>query len=164
MLRLFLLSAAAMTLAACPGPDDPPIEPTYENIENLVRESCAFTVSCHGGLGRGKGRLNFATLLDEGTPVTTVLNGEPSCEYNRMPRVDPGHPENSWLMVKLEGAHSGSLLNFTPASDWDPMVDRNTDGKLSSIYVSAHRRRRTLVRGDHAHGRPALAQPASCFS
>lgn len=121
---------ALCVLSGCPGPDDPPLEPTYENVENIVRESCSFTVSCHGGLGRGKARLNFASLLDEGIPITTVLNGEPSCEYNRMPRIDPGHPENSWLMIKIAGAHNGAALNFTPDADWDPMVASNTDGTL----------------------------------
>lgn len=130
MLRFATVLVAASLLAGCPGPDDPPIEPTYENVENLVRESCAFTVSCHGGLGRGKARLNFAALLDDGVPITTELNGVTACEYNRMPRIDPGHPENSWLWIKISGAHTGARLDFTPASDWEHGVAMNSDGTL----------------------------------
>jgi hypothetical protein len=55
-----------------------------------------------------------------------ALVGVPSCEYDRMMRVDPGHPERSWIMVKLAGPvrfrQYADFIDFMPAADWTPGV------------------------------------------
>jgi len=109
--------------------DDAPLEPTYENVAAVLERSCgASSMSCHGGI-RGNASLNLGTAMDTGQPYTELLVGVESCEYSFMPRVDPGNPENSWLMVKLEGAHSddGELL-FEPDPGWDPGIEPRADG------------------------------------
>lgn len=82
---------------------------TYAQVAALFESRCGGTVGgCHGGVN-GSAALAFEEVGSNPKVViqdlTTVLNGVPSCENNVMPRVDPGNPENSWLMVKL-GGHS----------------------------------------------------------
>lgn len=124
----------AAMVGACGGSDavdDPVLEPTYANVEQTIRTSCAFQESCHGGSGNGKARLNFARLLAAGTPITEALVGVDACEYDFMPRVDPGNPEGSWLWIKVAGAHDASgFLTFTPDPAWDPELSRNSSGEL----------------------------------
>jgi hypothetical protein len=63
-----------------------------------------------------------ANLIFEGvTDVTTVLNDVPSCQYDFMPRVDPGSPDTSWLMVKLTAeADAMNRIQFTADPSWVP--------------------------------------------
>jgi hypothetical protein len=130
------------TLAACGGDDEPTtLEPTYDNVEAIVARSCAFNTSCHGG-ATGQARLNFALHLDAGEPITTAFENpdgspRPSCEYDLMPVVDPGDPDNSWLMVKIEGdVTPDGLVDFTPATSWmpgttDPQCPRTEGGDVT---------------------------------
>jgi len=133
----FIVSLAALLpLTGCGDddvPPDPPLEPTYENVEMIVRQSCTFSGSCHGGTSSGRGRLNFQRVSDDDRPITDVLFEVPSCEYNRFARVKPGFPEESWLWIKIdhEADARGKLL-FTPADDWDAGVRRLADGGLAS--------------------------------
>lgn len=129
----------AVPLAAC-GDDEEvgTIEPTYENVQDTIDTSCTFS-SCHGGGGVGGGMLNLAMAIDAGD-LRTVLVDVPACQYDPMPRVDPGNPENSWLMVKLTGAHDADgRIQFTPDPAWAAAVDTSApstcplveDGELS---------------------------------
>jgi hypothetical protein len=108
-----------------------PFEPTYEHVEFVIRRSCSFSSSCHGGRGRGEARLNFAAVTNVGEPVTDLLNGVLSCEYDRMPRIDPGNPDNSWLWIKLtaETDDEGFIL-FEPDDDWEHGLEEDEDGLL----------------------------------
>lgn len=117
--RSLIVFLPVAIFAGCSGDDDETIAPTYENVEITLSRACAFSTSCHGGAGRGSADLNFATAIESGT-VLEVLT-VPSCEYSRMPRVDPGNPDGSWIMVKLEGEHDADgNLTFTPDADWTP--------------------------------------------
>lgn len=119
----------ALTLLVVACGDDAPLEPTYENVEALIDVSCgSASSSCHGGV-RGSARLNFQVLADEGRPYTDALVGVESCEYDFIPRVDPGNPDGSWLMVKIEGAHDAEgELTFTPDPGWDSGLVPRMDG------------------------------------
>ncbi len=130
--------AALTVLAACGGdddgpPPDPALEPTYENVEAIVRQSCTFSGSCHGGTSSGRGRLNFQRAFDEGRPITDELFEVPSCEYAPYPRVKPGVPEESWLWLKIDSPTdaSGNIV-FTPDPSWDSGVRVLPDGGLAS--------------------------------
>lgn len=121
-----LLAAVFAALPACGGGG----APTYEDIAVEVRRSCSAPGACHGG-EEGQAMLNFGAALESDRPVTEILNGVPSCEYDAMPRVSPGDPEGSWLMVKLDGAHSeaGDLL-FEPDPSWESGLEPRPDGTL----------------------------------
>lgn len=116
-------------LVACAP--EPPLEPTYANVAALFEASCSFD-SCHGGRGVGAATLNFAAARAAGVSYDLLLVGEPACMYDRMPLVDPGNPDNSWLMLKVAGPHMGSAVAFTPASDWDHGLTPRADGRLPS--------------------------------
>ena len=125
MLRFASLVSCLLALVGCGDPE--PLEPTYENVAAVIHRSCGgASNSCHGGIN-GNARLNFGLAEGEGTPYTELLVDVPACEYDAMPRVDPGNPDNSWLWIKLQGAHDaeGRIL-FTPAATWDPTGDERT--------------------------------------
>ena len=119
-----LLLASVVCAAACGGSKDGDRAPapTHENVAALIDRSCAFGTSCHGGEGDGQARLNFAAAArfddalfeDGGAPRA-------ACEYDRMPLVDRGNPDGSWIMVKLDGPVDG--LDRIVPGDWGPETD-----------------------------------------
>ncbi len=142
-LRARLALALALALTGCPStpgtpndaaspedaatpvhdsgpPEDAAVVPppgTYDNVTRIFTASCNFT-SCHGGAGAGAAMLNLQRSMTNGTLVADLV-GHASCEYDAMPLVDPGHPENSWLYLKTTGSHTGTRLDFTPDAAWD---------------------------------------------
>ena len=128
MASRFTIALGALVLAACGGDDSNGArEPTYENVEATLAVSCAFSATCHGGASRGQADLNIQTAMGDGTLLDQLLL--PSCEYSRMPRVDPGNPDNSWLMVKITAPHdpSSGAIEFTPDADWVPDAGGHPD-------------------------------------
>ena len=125
-----------LSLAGCGDDDvvpDPPLEPTYENVERIVRQSCTFSGSCHGGTASARGRLNFQRLFDSGRPITDILFEVPSCEYAPYPRVFPGDPDRSWMWIKINNeADSRGKLLFDAGPEWDAGVRRLSDGGLAT--------------------------------
>jgi hypothetical protein len=135
--RLGLLACALLTAPlsgiGCSGDDTPPpADPTYENVEPIIRTSCAFSSSCHGGMGNGQSMLNFGRHLTAGEPFTMALfdgmNNRPACQYDMMPLIEPGDPDNSWLMVKIDGMHDMGTIVFMPDASWDPGIMRDAMG------------------------------------
>jgi len=125
----FVTPLLALGLAHCgtpaPAPDagsdaGPPLPGTYENVAMIFQSSCAFA-SCHGGTGTGAAQLNLASSIGAGT-LAEDLSGQPSCQYSAMPLVTPGDPAQSWLYLKVSGAHAGVRVDFTPAASWDPGI------------------------------------------
>lgn len=124
-LRPSALACALLVL----GCEQGPLEPTYENVAGIFDSSCSFS-SCHGG-SRGEAELNFAAAREAGVLYTELLIDVPACEYDLMPLIDPGNPDNSWLYLKVTHAHDADgYLTFTPAADWDPGIERDPDTGL----------------------------------
>ncbi len=129
-----ILVAASFGCGDDPGPV--PLEPTYDNVEAVLTRSCTFSIACHGGPGSGQANLNFTATED----MTTVLSGVSACQYDRMPRVDPEHPESSWLMVKIDGTHDEmGTIQFTPDADWPPPAGSDCEdfGVLMPLGIGA---------------------------
>ena len=132
-------AAVWMTLvASCSGDDTSP-EPdggsdsAYTRVESIVVRSCAFSATCHGGIGDGQAGLNFARSLQVGGTVVDALTDDgapkPSCEYSARPLLTPGEPERSWFFTKISGDSRGVDLVFEPDPSWDPGITRGTDGR-----------------------------------
>lgn len=117
------MGAVALLLAACGGNTTPgsdagaPMPGTYENVVSIFRTSCAFS-SCHGGTGAGASMLNLERGIAMGT-LRADLVDQASCQYDLMPLVTAGDPMNSWLYLKVAGAHTGTAFDFTPDASWD---------------------------------------------
>lgn len=123
------LDAAAPHDAASAGVDAGAL---YPQVQAILARSCAYQ-RCHAGPLLGGG-----LDLSPGTDYAAALVGVPACEYERMARVEPFHPERSWLMVKLTADFRGPgdplafYIHFEPDPDWDPELrgcrDRADDG------------------------------------
>ena len=116
---------------ACSEETTPPTPATYEAVEEIIVGRCATNAaSCHGGDGEGSGRLNFGRLLAMGAPITDAMNGVTACQYSQWSLVEPGNPEESWLMVKLvhEFDADGNIVGFDPDPSWDPGITPDDSG------------------------------------
>jgi hypothetical protein len=98
----------------------PPRPASYAAVVDILRRSCAY-LRCHAGPYVGGG-----LPLQPGADYASVLVNVPACQYERMKRVEPYHPERSWLMIKLTASfrdaddpYAGYIF-FESDPDWDP--------------------------------------------
>src|SRR5688500_11954272 len=81
-----------------PRPPPPPIEATLESIqENVFSAICT---NCHTGAGAPQG-----LRLEDGMSHAMLVN-VPSTEVPSLLRVEPGNPDDSYLVQKIEGTAS----------------------------------------------------------
>jgi hypothetical protein len=100
-----------------------------------MRGACVFS-ACHDSISPGGG-LNLEGPLASGT-MREALVGVSSCQYDLMPLVDPGNPDNSWLWLKLSGPHTAAnVLEFTASPTWipDPRPECPTPPMISPFGV-----------------------------
>jgi hypothetical protein len=77
------------------GEEPPPLVAEFQSIQdNVFTPICT---ACHAGGGAPLG-----LRLDEGNSYAMLVN-EPSVEVEELLRVDPGNPDDSYLIQKLEG-------------------------------------------------------------
>lgn len=94
----------------------------YAKLDTIIGERCAIS-RCHSGPTFAAG-LYFPRDKNFRDQLVNV----PSCEYDRMMRIEPGNPEKSWLMVKLasdvyETPERSGWIKFTPEPGWIPSDD-----------------------------------------
>jgi hypothetical protein len=77
------------------GGDDSPIEATLESIQDNVFTPICTT--CHAGAGAPQG-----LRLEEGMSQAMLVN-VPSVQVPALLRVEPGNPDDSYLVQKIEG-------------------------------------------------------------
>lgn len=75
---------------------DAGVAPTFAAVQTLFVRRCAAGSTCHGDGGQGGLSLVGPSVYDD-------LVGHPSVGFPALPRVDPGHPERSFLWLKLDG-------------------------------------------------------------
>lgn len=71
---------------------------TFADVEALFVRRCAAGSACHGPGGQG-------SLSLVGPDVYDALVAHPAAAYPALPRVTPGHPEQSFLWLKLDGCY-----------------------------------------------------------
>lgn len=69
---------------------------TFVEAQRLLTRRCAAGTACHGPNGQGLLNLMSTTLYDD-------LVRHPASQVPALSRVDPGHPERSYLWMKMEG-------------------------------------------------------------
>jgi hypothetical protein len=108
--RCAWVAATALVLApGCPSADDDDsavLEPTPEPTPapatwTVVFDLIAFRCGCHDAVEQASGMYD---LTDEDS-AWSVLVGVPSFDVPTMNRIEPGDPENSYLVRKIEGRH-----------------------------------------------------------
>src|SRR5688572_7698047 len=141
------------------GGGDPPIEATLESIqENVFSAICT---NCHVGAGAPEG-----LRLEEGMSHAMLVN-VPSGEVPTLLRVEPGNPDDSYLVQKIEGTASVGAqmpLGGPALSDEQVAAIRQwiTDGALETTAAKssvAAAQLRLLAPVPEAEIRPADAPP-----
>ena len=141
------------------GGGDPPIEATLESIqENVFSAICT---NCHVGAGAPEG-----LRLEEGMSHAMLVN-VPSGEVPTLLRVEPGNPDDSYLVQKIEGTASVGAqmpLGGPALSDEQIAAIRQwiTDGALETTAAKssvAAAQLRLLAPVPEAEIRPADAPP-----
>jgi hypothetical protein len=110
-------------------PPEPPIGPTFTEIQETVFVPFC---TCHTGANPPQGLvLNTQATYD-------LLVDEPSAEMPTLLRVEPGNPDNSYLIRKLEGGPNiiGAQMPFggppLPQDIIDEIRAWITDGALNN--------------------------------
>src|SRR5690606_2534337 len=96
------------------------LDPSFATVESIMDRSCTFAGTCHGGDGVGGARLQFDSNGIKAALFARDGGPRASCEYPPMPLVDPGSPDNSWLIVKIEGPVDDS--DRIVAGPWGPVA------------------------------------------
>ena len=119
-----------------PPPPSPPFGANFSEIQsNVFTPTCAVS-GCHTGAGAPQG-----LRLDETTSYALLVNVA-STQNGTLLRVDPGDPDNSYLIQKLEGNASvgGQMpLDRTPLAQATIDVIRQwiTDGAIDDRAASS---------------------------
>ncbi len=96
----------------------------FPEVRAILERSCA-KQTCHGDLTMNA----FLTFMT--SDIRAQLVDVLACEYDRMPRVSPFQPDQSWLMVKLAGPQRfvqyADFIDFKPDPDWRPATPECTD-------------------------------------
>lgn len=104
--RVLPIAIVLVALVACehdnpvetdPPGDDPPEESMFSQIQTeIFNTNCALS-GCHAGSNPQQGM-----DLSEGQAYAAIV-GVPSTERPELMRVEPGNPDDSYLLMKIEG-------------------------------------------------------------
>ena len=110
-------------------------ELSFESLyENIFSASCAFS-SCHSAIER-KGDLSLETLADARSELVGIPPSNDTAGAAGMLRVDPGNPDNSFLLRKLLAPGPGEG-NRMPANSSTPLSDRTVGAVRDWILAGA---------------------------
>ncbi len=102
--------------------------------ENLFATTCAFS-SCHSSQAR-RGDLSLGSLEDARNELVGIAASNDTADDAGMLRVDPGNPDNSFLLRKLIGPGPGEG-NRMPANAATPLSDAVTGAVREWILAGA---------------------------
>ena len=106
------------------APDWADAPASFLAAQSVIQTSCTF-VRCHGGPFMLAAGLWFDPYGSIRGPLVNV----PACEYDRMMRVAPGDPANSWMVVKLTASQDPvtHAILFSPEAGWAPVASCGLD-------------------------------------
>lgn len=108
---------------------------SFESLyENLFAPTCAFS-SCHSAQSR-KGDLSLGSLEDARAELVGIASTNPAADAAGMLRVDPGNPDNSFLLRKLMGPGPGEG-NRMPANSSTPLSERTIGAVRDWVLAGA---------------------------
>ena len=82
--------------------DDVPVEPVpFSQVQEIFTRTCAMP-ACHGRGADGGGG-SGGLFLTDGVTSHRAMVDQPSDQVGRLRLVTPGDPDNSYLVVKVEG-------------------------------------------------------------
>lgn len=91
-----------VTDAAADADEDVPATPvTFTQVQEIFTRTCAMP-ACHGRGADGGGGSGGLFLTDDSTSYGAMVN-QPADQLRRMQLVAPGDPDQSYLVVKIEG-------------------------------------------------------------
>jgi hypothetical protein len=110
-------AAAVPPFTSCASTSSPEVS-FQKDIRPIFEQSCSLTSSCHGqpSANVSTSGLIFLGAADGGTGAAEILQGlvgVASPEDKQRVLVDPGHPEDSYLMHKLDS----DMCGFAAACD-----------------------------------------------
>lgn len=92
----------SLMISACDSPTDPgppdELEPTLSSIQQHIFSPTCATSGCHAGPDGQEG-----LVLAAGQARANLVN-VPSNQVPDLMRVEPGNPDDSYLILKLEGS------------------------------------------------------------
>ena len=140
------------------GEDSGTLQPNFQSIQALVFTPVC--TGCHAGAAAPLG-----LRLDEGASYALLVNA-PSVEVPSLMRVQPGDPDASYLIQKLEGtAAVGSRMPLNapplPQSTIDVIRQWITDGAPNTSGGASQKSRIELARLIAVSPMPAEVAPAS---
>lgn len=130
------LVLGSLGLVGCTGDDEAPRNTHYVAAETALKQSCGSSLNVCHGLGGGLAGFDIGAAIASGD-MRSAMVGQPACEYNLMNRVEPGMPDESWMMVKITGhivseadanppATAYGDLIFTPDPSWNESMKCNS--------------------------------------
>ena len=130
------------------GEDVPIVPVAFREVQALFTRTCAMP-ACHGRGADGGGGSGGLFLTDETTSHRAMVD-QPSDQVARLRLVAPGDPDNSYLMVKIEG----TMRNFAECA---PSPGRNPCGvQMPQLAGPLSAAERALVRNWIRAGAPTM--------
>jgi hypothetical protein len=121
------------------APDAPVAPAPFSQVQEIFTRTCS-TAACHGRGADGGGGSGGLFLTDGTTSYRAMVN-QPSDQVPRLRLVEPGHPERSYLVVKIEG----SMRSLQPECATSP--GRNPCGvQMPQLAAPLSPSERTLIR------------------
>jgi hypothetical protein len=116
---------------SCKNPPTPTVS-LASNIQPILNQSCAVVAACHLGSGSGFGDFSAGNSFANLVKVKAIENP-------KLFRVDPGKPDNSYMVIKIGAGPAGSTFSGEQMPPGCPGAGRNGAVCLSADDVEAIR-------------------------
>jgi len=135
--------------AATDADEDVPVTPvTFTQVQELFTRTCAMP-ACHGRGSDGGGGSGGLFLTDDSTSYGAMVN-QPADQVGRLRLVSPGDPDQSYLVIKVEGT-------MRQLAECAPSPGRNPCGvQMPQLAAPLTAAERMLIRNWIRSGAPRM--------